>query len=521
MIAEFLGLKRATVPSSSSAVSELFNYLPTQSGLSVGPNAALSYAPVWQAVSMISASAADLPLELREQTSPTQYRLASEHPAYQLVSDPHPKLGPYKFFRRHFVHALIWNRGYLWNANDGYLYHLLPDRTYWDEDAGVYVSEIDKQKAVFFPSEIIETEGPQIQDSNSMKLAVKFRESIALGLAAQGHNAQFFAKGGFPGGVLEIPPSMSPKAMDNLEEGWRKTYERQDAGFKTAILRDGAKFHQIMVNAEQTQMGALRIEQARDCARWFNLAPSRLGIQDSVAYNSKSEDNRAYYGDTLKPWLNALVDELWKKLLSDEERQRFQFRHNARELLMLDPKAHAELFQVEVEMGAASPNDYLVSTGRNPREGGDFYRVPLNYMILGDETPTDENSESAESPATESESEESDDQEGRAAIDYLESQVRLQINWFTNELTQKAKQKRVKFVPWLDSNAGKLIDDRMDKLRPAVEAIAPGKANDFESQIDNHFQTIYHAIRSTDDFDQVRLVANTYRNGKFKLQWEA
>ena len=95
---------------------------------------------------------------------------------------------------------------------------------------------------------------------------------------------------------MEIPASFEKKAKDNLEQGFQKKYKGQ--AFQTVILRDGAKFHSIQIDAEKSQMNETRTHQAREVAQWFNLPPSKLGIPDSGGYGSRTEDNRNYYDQT-------------------------------------------------------------------------------------------------------------------------------------------------------------------------------------------------------------------------------
>ena len=83
-----------------------------------------------------------------------------------------------------------------------------------------------------------------------------------------------------------MPAGMQKQGADNLEAGFRKTYDSIDASFKTVILRDGAKFHQAQFTPEQTQMTAALYQQVREVARWFNIPPHKLGDDARASYNS-------------------------------------------------------------------------------------------------------------------------------------------------------------------------------------------------------------------------------------------
>jgi len=355
----------------------------TDSGIRIGARSSLNYPPVWQAVSMISGDIAKLPLQKKIKRG-RETIVDERHPTHFLVSrKPNEKMHAFKFWRRLMVHLCLWNHAYAWirfgSSGPVELLPLLPDRTKWVDEEQIYVTEIAGQIQGLAPSQVLHFENFSVDGKSDCELVKKARDSWALGLAAQKFASRFFKQGAQSGGYLEIPPAMTKKAADNLVEGiYSKTGPNN--WFRAMVLRDGAKFHETTINAEDSQLNELRETQVRDVSRWFNLPPSRLGLSDSQSYNSKYEDNKNYLSTTLSPHLCTIRSECWMKLLTDDEQREdiHQYRHDTSELLELDPQTAASIGQTEVEMGAMSPNEYLISRGRNPRPGGDYYITPMN-----------------------------------------------------------------------------------------------------------------------------------------------
>jgi len=382
----------------------------TQAGISVGVKDALSYAPVWQAVEMISGDMAKMRLNVYErqpELSDTARTIAKKHQAYKYVKKfANEKQSAFRFWQRFNFHNLLWNNAYAWikrspsNGKILGLYLLRPDRTGYKD--GMYYSEIgfgpQAEVVAFKPSDILHFEGnsvPGVVEPSALKNA---RESWGVGLAAVNHAAKFFGGDCNAGGILEIPASFEKKAKDNLEQGFQKKYAGQ--AFQTVILRDGAKFHSIQIDAEKSQMDQTRTHQAREVAQWFNIPPSKLGIPDSGGYGSRAEDNRNYYDQTLSSRLCDIAGECELKLLTRVQRENdtHYFEHSTSALLAMDRKQQAEIFAIEAQNGAVSPDEYRASTNRNPRpdgKGNEFYQPNANFIPVesDDEDQAEETNE--------------------------------------------------------------------------------------------------------------------------------
>lgn len=364
----------------------------TDSGVPVTPQGALAYSPVWSCVDQISSDAARLPLSLWRRTDGEDREPAKNHASYRLVRRrPNHRTAAYHFWRQIIADACLYPGGYAWisgatspSGSPRELLPLLPDRTYYSDRRGVYLSEIDGQLEAFLPEEILHVRGL------STSLGVcdpvdSFRNSIALGLAAEKFASRFFKHGTKAGGILELPLGISKKAADNVEEGFRRSNEGRDNWFKTVILRDGAKFHQTMIAARDAQTSELREDQVRDVARFYKMPPSRLGLSDSVSYNSKTEDNQSYLDTCLSGWLETIVAECWMKLLTrpEQDADELYFEHNTAALLRMNAKERAEVYHYGIQDGWMSRLEVRRKENLGPADGLEKFLWPANLNVEG------------------------------------------------------------------------------------------------------------------------------------------
>ena len=448
---ESRSLENPNIPLGSPEVwNEVFGDMKSDTGETVSPKRALGLAPVWQAISLISGDVAKLPLNVyrrRPDLGERGREIALGHPAQQLVRwKASGKMSAFKFWRRMMTHALMFGNGYALISKDPNgqpleLLPLLPDRTQpqiRDDGTTYYVSEIGGSLVSFFDSEILHLEHISIKGDADCELIYHARNSFALGLAQNKFASRFFQHGARIGGILEVPPGMTKVATDNLEQGFRKTYEAVDNSFKTVILRDGAKFHAGQFSPSDAQLTAARAEQVKDVARWFNLPPHKLGDDSRTSYSSLEQENRSYLDSCLATWLQTIASECWMKLLTTDQQAAGQhyIEHNVDALIQADTMTKYTVGRMGIEMGVLSPDEFRAMQNMNPRPDGlgGVYLRPLNMTVAGEETQGDD-SEALD-----------------ATRDVLLQQMEAAVGGILDSVTRNVKRKKAsRFVSWIDS----------------------------------------------------------------------
>lgn len=370
-------------PSTWDAVCAAYE---SDTGIKITPQKMLGIAAVWQAVTMISGDVAKLPLGIYKRIDDDRRELDRAHPAQNLIRRrANAEQSAFRMWRTALVHQLIWNNAYIFIDRDlqgrpRELINLLPDRTGPERHNGelIYVTETTKRDGSPWlrpidAADVIHLQGISIDGIEGLELVQAARHCWGLTLALQKFASKYFRNGVRSGGTLELPREMKPTTMDKVEEGFRKAYTGEDNWFKTVILRDGAKFHQTTQPPNEAQMNESREQQVREVARYYNLAPSRLGLSDSVSYNSKAEDNQAYLDTTLSPYLADISGECDLKLLTEQQVESHYCEHNTAALLKMNTQQRYQIYAIAVRNRLLTPNECRAKENLPPLEGGDEF----------------------------------------------------------------------------------------------------------------------------------------------------
>lgn len=474
-----LSLENPTVSlQDPEAWDDLFGVGSTSdSGIRVGHESSLELAPVWNAVSLISGDVAILPLNVFERSANGDREIDTAHPAQFLISErPNPETSAFEFWRRFMVHALLWQNAYAFISRPSRvgepveLINLLPDRTtglYNADGKLFYVTDVGGRLEPLLREQILHVKGLSIANTKGMDLVDKARNSWGLALAAEGFSSKFFAHGAQTGGILEVPLGASEKYDDNLVAGFQKKYSGKDNWFKVMALRDGAKFHSTTIDPKNSQTHELREDQVRDAARFFNLPPFKLGIADSVSYNSIEQAQLVYLTSGLMHWLGAIKAEVELKLLTEQQvRRRTHFvEHNVSKIIEIDVQTQNKVLEIQLRNEVISPNEWRRKINLNRRSdgGGDKYRNP--------------NTRSSDSDSKR----DVDSVQARAAYCELLADA---INRVARRVTfdaRKRSKKSDRLLEWIDTSAQEHRGVFGESLRPVLNVIAAWCGIDVES----------------------------------------
>lgn len=473
MIAEFLSsfwsspvasLENPQFNLNDPAAYEALGGQKSESGMCVSPAAAMTLAPFWQGVSIISGDFATSTANVFRRTKDGDREVATEHDADFLISDtPNEEMDAFELWRRFILHALIWQNGYLFVQRQGGvgkplgLYNLLPDRTAPARDTTgtlFYKTEVNGELVSLKKEEVIHVKGLSIENGIGMDLVHAARNSLGLSLAAEGFGAKFFANGAQAGGIVEVPFGTSQEAADKVHNQIQKKFSSKENWFRVMLLRDGVKFHQTTIDAQKSQLTELRDHQVGDTARFLNLAPHKLGIKDSVSYNSAEQAQIQYITGCLTHWFSAVRGVAQQKLLTEKERRsRSHFiDFNTSKLIERDLKTQVEILQIERQNEIINAAEWRRKLNMSPRTDA-AAQLYFNPHVKSNETPLDGKSAETDpaKPAPKPK------QFSPAARAVCEDAIGRMARRVTGHARNAAKNPG-KFVAWLDSKASEHRD---------------------------------------------------------------
>jgi HK97 family phage portal protein len=370
----------------------------SDAGEPVTSSTMLTVPPVWQAVGMISGDVSRLPLEVYSRSGDDR-DTDPKHPSWQLITPyawANPEASALSLWRRLLVHALIWPRGYCWIERDGGgrptgLFNLLPDRTSLERKRGKLwvITEVDNRLWAVDPLDVLIVENISVDECTAFGPLQAARHNIGLQLAKRKFTSRFYGASCHAGGILQVPPGASDKAVRKVEESMTKHRSGASEAFRALVLRDGFKWHQTTVSPDDAQASETEEQEVRNVARFYRMAPSRLGVKESVSYNSEEAARRAYYDETLSYWLAAIKSECNLKLLTEAERTgRTRFiDYNIAAWLWADTQTVISVGVQGVQWGIFNRNEVRRWFNMNsiPDGEGEIFWQPANMQEAGAE----------------------------------------------------------------------------------------------------------------------------------------
>jgi len=201
------------------------------------------------------------------------------------------------------------------------------------------------------------------------------RNLVGLAIAMDRHLAQFYGEGGTPSSVLETDQKLTLDQARIIQGTWEATHRRHR---KPAVLSDGLKWRPITTSAADQQMIQTREQLIRDIARVFRI-PSHLIMAsgDNQTYQNVEQASLNFLTHTIAPWLRR-IEIAMSKILDPGVDVAF----DTSVLLRVDALTRAKVNELNIKMGARTPNEVRQIEGMEPYEGGDTFNQALQGNVL-------------------------------------------------------------------------------------------------------------------------------------------
>lgn len=379
-------LENPQVPISSPAISELFDGTPSDSGVRVTEDKALTMSAVWRAVNLIAGSIASLPLHAYR-TVGAGREIVTSGQAADLLANPHEDMTAFEFWEITAAHLLLWGNAYAWKARNAHgrpvkLVGLHPSRVKPGRTSdGVKVYSIDSGRIVATDEDLLHIPGFSTDGIVGLSPIAVARQGIGLALAAEQYGAKLFGSGSLATGVLETDQRLTSAQADAIHARWKDKRSGLKSAHEVIVLDSGAKFHQLTIPPVEAQFLESRKFQVSEIARMFGVPPHMLmDTEKSTSWGTGIEQQSiGFVVYTLRPWLTRIEQRVTRILRPEPVYARFSVEG----LLRGDSKQRGQFYQLMWGLGALSTNDIRAYEEQPPVEGGNARYVPLNYGLLG------------------------------------------------------------------------------------------------------------------------------------------
>lgn len=364
-----------------------------QRNLEINPTTVLSFHAVFSCISLIASDISKMPLRLMRRDSNGIWKENNSGTPARIYRRPNAFQNRMQFFECWLnsklchgntvalkirntrgditeLRILDWNKVTPLVADDGSVfYQINPDNmTGVEASVTVPAREVihDRFNCLFHP-------------------LIGLSPIYAAGLAAmQGHHIQensahFFRNGSKPGGVIEVPGTITEDNARKLKANWDTGYTGENAG-KTGLLSNGAKYNPISMSADDAKVvEQLQMSEKVVCST-FHVPAYKAGVGDLPSYDNIEALEQQYYSQCLQTLIESielLLDEAFE--LEDDAGTEF----DVSALLRMDSERRIKTLGEGVKNTILTPNEARRSENLPPVTGGDELYLQQQNFSLG------------------------------------------------------------------------------------------------------------------------------------------
>jgi HK97 family phage portal protein len=380
--------------------------MPAWSGEVVSLETALNHSVVWACTRIISESTGFIPLVMLQQKGGVK-NPATDHPMFSAMRNaPSDEMTAMTFRETLTSHCLLQGNAYAQifrrsGTGEAFEMHpLLPSQVVPDRERGgqrrlIYVVKdgnspektytVERNK----PHDLLHIRGIGPTGICGFSVITMARQSIGTAIATERNVGRFFANGGRVPYLLEHAQKFKSDAdFDKFRDDWEKTYQQPH---KAPILENGLSYKQIGLSMADSQMLESRLFDIHEICRWFLVSPHLVGDLSRATFSNIEQLALEFVKMTLSAWITRWEQELWRCVLTPEEKtQGYFFKHNLNALLRGDFQSRMTGYATMLQNGVASVDDVrdIEDWNRLPEGIGEDYHIQLNMQPLpANQTP--------------------------------------------------------------------------------------------------------------------------------------
>lgn len=208
-----------------------------------------------------------------------------------------------------------------------------------------------------------------------------FQNAIGLAQALEAHGSTYFGNGARPGIVLESDNPIPVEAAERLREQWERMHRGSDRAFRTAVLPNGVKAHELSGSNEAAQFLETRQYQVIEICRAFRVPPHMIQDLTRSTYSNIEVQGTEFVQHCLMPHLKRWEAAISRDLIVDDEI--YFAEHNVNGLLRGDHASRAQFYVSALQNGWMSVNEIREAENLNPLgPEGDKHFIQLNMTTL-------------------------------------------------------------------------------------------------------------------------------------------
>jgi HK97 family phage portal protein len=372
-----------------------FWYAPVGSvssaGISVKPDAAMGVSAVWGCIRVLRESLGSLPFRVYRSTGPKSSETARDHYLWTVLHNrPNRWQTPMEWKEMGVCHLCLRGNYYcqIVGAGDAMqLVPLNPDAMKVSQNADGSLKYTYRRKVgdlvEFSQENIFHVRGMSMNGITGVSVLEYARNTVGLAIAQETHGASLFRNGGLPAFWISRPKPWprDGQARTNFRAGWRAIHGGPENAGNPPILEDDMQLHELGLTNRDSQWLESRGMQAEEVCRFFGVPPHMIGLSSKEALGSTEQKSIEFVTYTLSPLAIRFEQSANRDLLDDPEEYYTKIVLDG--LLRGDMLSRYQAHNIAIQGGWELVNEARELEDRNPIEGGDTPRYPLNMQPAG------------------------------------------------------------------------------------------------------------------------------------------
>lgn len=379
----------------------------SEDAVAMSRDKAMKLSTVSRCVELRANAVAMLPVYLMDERTKARPR---DHPLGPLLWGP-PNEAMTRFDYERLMQANLDLRGnaYAWIGRDrrtgrpGELIPLRPDSVtpYLDPAGALWYVYADPRIGALTrlsPEDVLHYKAFSTDGITGISILRRAAAAISTGLSAQQYQADLYANGGRPSGVLKTNTDLSGKPSVQISNAkgetefisrkelirreWEKVHNGPGKGFRVAVLDLGMEYTPVAMSNADAQFVESEEYRVADVARFFGV-PLYLLNAGRQAYSSNEQNSIDFVKHTILSLIVQREQEDSRKLLLPRDREQgLRIKREPKQLLRGDTAAQAAWYKALWEIGVYSVDDIRALEDLENVPGGGHRPASLNYVPL-------------------------------------------------------------------------------------------------------------------------------------------
>lgn len=361
------------------------------SGVVVTPDKSLQVSAVYGCMRVLRESLGSLPWNVYERIDERNKEKAREHYLWRVLHDqPNHWMTPQDFKELAVNHLCLRGNCYSHIVGSGsnmQLWPLNPDRVEVVQNSDTSLTykyhQRDDEPITYHRSEILHIRGMSLNGVVGVSVLEFARNSIGAAIAQEDHGSSLFKNGALPTFWISRPAERkwTGTARQNFREEWKAVHAGSENAGQPPILGDGMELHELGLTNRDSQWIEARGFSAEEICRFFGVSPHMIGVKSTAPLGSIEQQSLEFVIYTLGPLAVRFEQAANRDLIEDRDRHFTKIVLDA--LLRADLKSRYEAHNISVQGGWGLINEVREIEDRNPIEGGDEPRFPMNMQPAG------------------------------------------------------------------------------------------------------------------------------------------